>query len=384
MRSGVLARCAAAVAVLLAAGCSSGEGDPLTRLSEAPPAGAGQSGPSASAEPQVAKVRQPWQPGMRQYGIAIYWENNGNDTDQIVRAKAQKVLDHVVELGANSVSISFSFVMDSAYANAVRMDHPITPSPARLEIVLDEANKRELRTAVRPMLNERNLTEDDPDMWRGSIRPANRTKWFASYRDMLVEYAKVAEESKVATFVVGTELNSMESSTNGWRTVATGVKAVYTGEIDYSANYDRLRKSGPAPGITLSVDAYPPLEVDDSASVSRLVEGWNDWLDDHRGTGTIPDLVLAEVAIGARSGAYQEPWSPHAEGSIKPEIQQRWFDTACQVMRERDLGGIYFWMINLDTDPKAEPTSTSPMDFLGRPGEQNIARCFAKDPKRVG
>lgn len=382
MRAGPVARCAAALAVLLAAGCSSGEGDPLDRLSDAPPAASGEPGASASAEPQVVQVRQPWQEGMRQHGIAIYFENNEDDTDQIVRAKAQKVLDHVVELGANSVSISFSFVMDSAYANAVRMDHPITPSPARLGIVLDEANKRGLRTAVRPMLNERNLTTDDPDMWRGSIQPESRTKWFASYRDMLVEYAKVAEAAKSATFVVGTELNTMESSTNGWRTVATGVKDVFSGEIDYSANFDRLRKTGPAPGITLSVDAYPPLEVADSASVSRLVEGWNDWLDDAVGTGPLPDLVLAEVAIGARAGAYREPWSPKAKGAIKPEIQQRWFDTACQVMHERDLGGIYFWMINMDTDPKAKASNRSPMDFLGRPGEQNIARCFAKDPRR--
>jgi hypothetical protein len=378
MRAAIMAHCAVVLAVLLVAGCSSGEG----RLSQGQPAGgAGPAGASTSAEPQVVQVRQPWQPGMRQHGIAIYWENTNNDTDQIVRAKAQKILDHVVALGANSVSISFSFVMDSAYANAVRMDDPITPSPGRLEIVLDEANRRGLRTTVRPMLSERNLTKDDPNMWRGSIRPESRTKWFASYRDMLVEYAKVAEASKAATFVVGTELNSLESDTAGWRTVATGVTAVYKGEIDYSANYDRLRKSGPAPGITLSVDAYPPLQVGDSASVSRLVAGWNKWLDDNRGKGPIPDLVLAEVAIGARSGAYKEPWSPHTNGSIKPEIQERWFDTACQVMRERDLGGIYFWMINLDADPKAEPSSKSPMDFLGRPGEQNITRCFANDAR---
>jgi len=376
---------AVALAGLLLAGCSSGGGgDPLTRLSEAPPQpGGGKPGASTSAEPEVVKVKQPWQPGMRQYGIAIYWENNDDDTDQIVRAKAQKVLDHAVELGANSVSFSFSFVMDSAYANAVRTDDPITPPPSRLEIALDEANKRGLRTVVRPMLHERNLTKDDPDMWRGSIRPENRTKWFASYLDLLLGYAKVAERSKAATFVVGTELNSMEASTTGWKTVAAGIKEVYSGEVEYSANYDKLRESGPAPGIGLSVDAYPPLELGDSASVSRIVAGWNDWLDDNRGDGPITDLVLAEVAIGARSGAYQEPWSPHAKGSIKPEIQQRWFDAACEVMRERDLGGIYFWMINMDVDPKAKPSSKSPMDFLGRPGEQNIARCFAKDPKRA-
>jgi hypothetical protein len=368
---------AACAAVLLAAGCSSGGNDPLGRISSEPPPAGGSGSPSD--EPQVVKVKDPWQPGMRQHGIAIYWENNPNDTDQVVRVKAQKILDHVVSLDANAVSISFSFVMDTAYANAVRMDKPLTPSPARLAIVLDEANKRDLRINIRPLLNERNLTEDDPNMWRGAIRPADRTKWFASYRDMMVKYAKVAEAAKVATFVIGTELTSLESNTTGWKTVATGVKAVYSGELDYSANHDRLKKTGPATGITLSVDAYPPIKVSDSASVTKLVDGWNDWLDDGRGDGKLSDLVLAEVAIGARPGAYKEPWSPHTNGSIKPEIQQRWFDAACQVMKDRDLAGIYFWMINLDADPKTKPSSKSPMDFLGRAGEQNISRCFTKD-----
>jgi hypothetical protein len=364
-------------AVLLAGGCSSSGDDPIGRISTAPPS-ADSSGGAPTAKP-VVKVREPWKPGMRQHGIAIYWENNPNDTDQIVRVKAQKILDHVVALGANAISVSFSFTMDSAYADAVRMDNPITPSPARLALVLDEANKRDLRTAIRPMLNERNLTDDDPDMWRGSIRPASRTKWFASYRDMLVKYAKVAEAARSATFVVGTELSSLESTSTGWKTVATGVKDVYTGEIDYSANHDRLREKGPATGISLSVDAYPPVRVSDTATVSNLVDGWNDWLDDNRGSGELSDLVLAEVAIAARTGAYSEPWSPHAKGPIKPEIQQRWFDAACRVMHERDLGGIYFWMINLDADPKTKPSSKSPMDFLGRPGEKNISACFTKD-----
>jgi hypothetical protein len=196
---------------------------------------------------------------------------------------------------------------------------------------------------------------------------------------MLVKYAKVAEAARSATFVVGTELSSLESTSTGWKTVATGVKDVYTGEIDYSANHDRLREKGPATGISLSVDAYPPVRVSDTATVSKLVDGWNDWLDDNRGSGELSDLVLAEVAIAARTGAYSEPWSPHAKGPIKPEIQQRWFDAACRVMHERDLGGIYFWMINLDADPKTKPSSKSPMDFLGRPGEKNISACFTKD-----
>jgi hypothetical protein len=368
------------VVVALLAGCGT-EDDPLARISQEPTGGVTASGgASASPPPQV---KQRWKAGMRQYGIAVYWQNNPDDSDQVVRTKAKKILNHVVSLGANSVSISFSFLMDSAEASVVRADDPMTPSPGRLAIVLDEANNRGLRTTVRPMLHERNLaSHDEPDMWRGSIRPASRAKWFSSYRDMLVEYGKVAQGSKVATFVVGTELNSMESNGDGWRTVATGLGDVYSGELDYSANHDRLRKNGPAPGISLSVDAYPPVKVGDGATVAQLTAGWNEWLTDNRGSGKLSDLVLAEVAIGARSGAYREPWSPHAKGTIRPEIQQRWFDAACEVMRKRDLAGIYFWMLNLDSDPTAQPSDKAPMDFAARPGEKNIARCFAKSARR--
>lgn len=374
MRAGLAV--VAALAVL--AGCSAQSDDPASRISTAQPSGS----PVVTEEP-VVKVSQPWAEGMFQHGVAVYWENNPNDTDQIVRAKAQKILDHVVSMGANSVSISFSFVMESATASGVLTDHDITPSPRRLSIVLDEANKRALRTAVRPMLNERNLVKDDPNMWRGAIRPASKQKWFASYRDLLVSYGTVAAEAKVATFVVGTELTSLETYADGWEVVSEGLRGVYSGELDYSANHDRLRKAGPAEGITRSVDAYPSIKLGDGASVSQLKTGWNAWLTKNRGKGALPDLVLAEVAIGARGGAYREPWSPRQKGAIKPEIQERWFETACDVMHERNLAGIYFWMINLDADPTKKPTAKTPMDFIGRPSEQTVKDCFARDAKRA-
>jgi hypothetical protein len=268
--------------------------------------------------------------------------------------------------------------MDSAYASSVRADEPITPAPEGLAIVLAEANARKLRVTVRPMLHEVNLTDDDPDMWRGSIRPRDRSNWFASYRDLLVPYAKVAAEAKVATFVVGTELNSMEDDRR-WRVVVDGVRAVYRGELGYSANHDKLVGPAPAPGLIKSVDAYPALKnLGDDASVDKLVAGWERWLD-RKSRGTLPQLVLAEVAISARSGAYAEPWSPHPRGRILPKIQQRWFDTACEIVRRRDLGGLYFWMINLDSDPAAaSPPDDAPMDFVGRPAERNVTACFAR------
>lgn len=364
---------AAALGAVLS-GCSSPVDNSRVRQDPSP----GTSSPAAVPSPTVATVRQVWRPGLVQAGVAVYWQNNPDDSDDIVRAKAAKIFDYIVKMGANSLSLSFPFVMDSPYASTVRSDDPMTPAPQRLAIVLAEANARKLRVTVRPMLHEVNLTKDDPDMWRGSIRPRDRSTWFASYRDLLVPYARVCAEAKVATLVVGTELNSMEADRR-WRVVVDGVRAVYRGELGYSANHDKLVGPAPAPGLIKSVDAYPALkDLGDNASVDDLIAGWQRWLN-RRSRGKLPQLVLAEVAISARTGAYAAPWSPHPRGRINPKIQQRWFDTACEMVRRRDLAGIYFWMINMDSDPAtAAPPDDAPMDFVGRPAERNVTACFAR------
>lgn len=331
---------------------------------------------------QVATVTNVWQPGQRELGIAMYWQNNPQDDESAVRAKASTALNYIVKSGANSVSINYSFVMDSATASAVLMEHEITPSPGRLAIVLDEAKKRKLRITIRPMLNERNLTKDDPDMWRGAITPEDRAAWFTSYREFLVKYAALAESEGVATYVLGTELNSLESDEQGWAKVVSGVKAAYKGELGYSANHDRVAGDSPAPELIKSADAYPSLQLPDDASKADVTAGLSGWLDT-MGEGPLDDVVLAEVGIAAKGGAYERPWQPRVGGEIKTEIQQTWFDAICDLMWDRNLAGVYFWMINMDIDPKElVPTKESPMDFAGGPAAQNMSNCFARGADR--
>jgi hypothetical protein len=355
---------------LVLAGCSYGTGDPLSRLQQ----NAAVTDPAGPASP-APSVTRPWHKGIRQYGIGVYWQDSPTDRDEDMRKRARKVLDHVVRLGANSLSVSFPFFMDGPHASVARADDPRTPSPDRLAIVLDEANRRGLRTTIRPILDEYNLAKDDPRMWRGAIAPADRGSWFASMRDLLVSYATVAQAKQVATFVVGTELTSLERDPR-WSETVAAVRVRFGGELGYSANHDRLAGPAPVGDVHKLVDAYPALALPDSATVPQLVAGWHAWLN-VKGRGPLPDLVLSEVAIGARAGAYREPWSPHANGLIVPQIQQRWFAAACQVVRERNLGGMYFWMINMDSDPAEAPPDSQPMDFVGRPAERDVVACFA-------
>jgi hypothetical protein len=378
--------------VLLAAtlaGCGGGD-DPLSRTQPydpdkpqtgGAPGAPGAPGATGAAEPAPTPVAHPWRKGMRQHGIAVYWERNPQDSDQTVRAKAQKILDWVVSTGANSMSLSFSFTMTGLNGSVVKTDHPMTPTPSQVGIVLDEARKRKLRAAVRPMLSEKGITEGHPKAWRGTIAPADKEQWFDTYAEMIAQYAKPAETFDAAAIVIGTELNSMERDKR-WSRVTKAAAKIFHGELGYSANHDRLPGSMPIDGVVKSVDAYPPVDLPDTATVPEITAELNKWLAANT-IGATPNLVLAEVAISAHGGAYKKPFSTAADGVLVPQIQQRWFDAACALMHKRNLGGMYFWMINLDADPRtAKPTAAAPMDFVGGPAEKNVRACFKQSAER--
>ncbi|RZU48452.1 hypothetical protein EV385_0167 [Krasilnikovia cinnamomea] len=382
MRSRGLARLVSVVMLGTMLSACSGEDDPLSRIHAYDPSRPGA--PTASGgtqEPPPKPVARPWRAGMRQYGIAVYWERNTKDSDQTVRAKARRILDWVVSTGANSVSLSYPFTMSGITSSRINDDGPMTPTAGQIGIVLEEARARRLRAALRPILSEKNLTAKDPKAWRGTIAPADRDEWFASYAAMISKYAKPAQTFGAASIIVATELNSMERDRR-WSRVTKAAAQVFRGELGYSANHDRLPGSMPISGVVKSVDAYPPVNLPDSATVAQLTAALDAWLEANT-VGATPELVLAEVAIGARRGAYKKPFSTAPNGPLVPRIQQRWFDATCELMRRRDLGGIYYWMINFDADPRTvKPTAAAPMDFVGGESVGNVRACFARPAER--
>ncbi len=143
---------------------------------------------ASGASLPVLKVAKPWRPGMRQFGIDVYWVANTTDPAAVVSAKARRIINYAVGLHANSISLSFPFYTDGVRSDAL-FARKTTPSPADIAIFLSAAVKSRIRVMLRPILNEDNLFKQHA--WRGAIKPAHRAAWFASYTKLLLPYAKV-------------------------------------------------------------------------------------------------------------------------------------------------------------------------------------------------
>ncbi len=125
---------------------------------------------------------------MPQWGVQLYWEEEKSKrSDTFIEAQAGKQAKYLIGLGANSVSVSFPFFIQNPTSNKLSAG-PKTPSPERLERVLKVFKDAGFRTTVRPILDEGTLEQSNG--WRGSIEPASRSAWFASYKRFLTRTSR--------------------------------------------------------------------------------------------------------------------------------------------------------------------------------------------------
>ena len=342
-----------------------------------PASGRSRGTPAAKAaqEYPVHTVADPWKPGEPQLGIQIYWERDAADPASYIWGKAVRAVDYAVSLDCNSVTISFPFYTPGIDASTVGA-HSTTPTPADIGILVHEAVAAGLRVTVRPILDEASL--NPPKGWRGNITPASLNSWFAGYQSFLEPYAEVSQQQRATSFVIGTELNSLEGDPR-WPALIGAVTKDFHGQIGYDANWDNfVNKPIAIPVSDLGVDAYFPVKAPQDAPVSQLVAGWNTWLD-RKTTGPLSDYIFGEAGIGAELDDYDSPGDFYARRAVDPQTQATWYTAVCQVARQRQVGGVYFWNFDFDSDPsKPAAAGQAPLEFTGRPlSEQAIRACFA-------
>jgi Glycoside Hydrolase Family 113 len=332
------------------------------------------------AGPKVPTVADVWHPGMPQLGIDVYWVANTRDSDAVIRAKARRIINYAIGLGANSISLSFPFYTYGITSDTLYGSPATTPSPAHIAIFLSEAAESHIRVTLRPLLNEDVLVAQNPQAWRGSIDPADLAAWFRSYRQFLLPYAEVAATGHAATFVIGTELESLEGDPR-WPALIRAIGSVYTGQLLYDENFDEFAAhDANLPVAAFGVDAYPRFQLPDSASVGELASAWEGWLGTHT-PAVLSKAVLSEVGIDAVAGSYSDPgaWLGTVNSPIDQRVQRNWYEGVCRAVAAEHVAGLYWWEVNFDANPAAPaPFQSDRITFLGRSAQQVIKTCFAR------
>jgi len=160
-----------------------------------------------------------------------------------------------------------------------------------------------------------------PQLWiwqgefTGTIKMKSETDWKQlenTYADFILTYAKLAQETNVAIYCIGTELEGfVKNRPRFWSDLIARVKKVYKGKLTYAANWDEYPRVPFWEQMDyIGVDAYFPLSEEKHPSQEQMGKGWQKW------KSTLKDLAeqkakpILFTEFGYRSMDYtaKKPW----------------------------------------------------------------------------
>ena len=206
--------------------------------------------------------------------------------------------------------------------------------------------------------------------WRGELAPKNEADWQVlemSYEAYILQLARVAAALKVDLFSVGTELKqSTWKRPAFWRQLIQKVRAIYSGKLIYSANWDEYQKITFWQDLDyIGVDTYFPISRMATPSVKKTIKNWRSIQKQLKKISKKENRKILLTEFGYRNVSYsgKRPWlHDKGQASINNEAQQNLYEAFFQAFWGKNwVAGGFAWQWFCVTKPKGN-TSFSIQD----------------------
>lgn len=147
-----------------------------------------------------------------------------------------------------------------------------------------------------------------------------------NYEDMMLLYAKLAQETNAEMYCIGTELNSFVSRRpEFWKALISKIKDIYKGELTYAENWDKIENVPFWKDLDyIGVDAYFPISETKTPLVEEVKQSWvtiNKKLEHLSKTNNKP-ILFTEFGYRSIDFAGKTPWDArYVEGQVNEEAQ---------------------------------------------------------------
>ncbi|KJJ85205.1 protein containing Coagulation factor 5/8 type [Candidatus Omnitrophus magneticus] len=267
-------------------------------------------------------------------------------SDELLMPVSDFTLISLKEKGIDTISIMVPAYQDALNSEVIfTNDRPggDTPTDIAITHAIETCHKLGMRVLLKPHV--------DPRTNEARIDIVGNQKWFDSYEEFILRYAKIAALNNVEIFSIGTELEgtTFEAWTSRWEIIIKKVREVYKGKLVYSANWTEYQ------GVPfwkdmdyLGIDAYFPLTDKNDATREELISAWEKkageietWL---RENNLLDKPVLfTEIGYTTTDGTNRQPWV--ALTSIEDQQEQSdCLDAAFEVLTKKPwFKGYYLW-----------------------------------------
>jgi hypothetical protein len=226
-------------------------------------------------------------------------------------AYSEELLDELVRLGANAISITPFGRIWSLDSTRIALDFELPYEENRRGIarMIAQAKARGLRVLLIPHLWV------ETSGWRGEIDPSTPARWAAyqaSYREFVLSWARDAQAFGADAFSIGVECKSWSGRFGDyWTELIAEVRRVFHGPLTYSANWDEVDSVLFWDQLDwIGVNAFYPLARENDAPQATYVRSAEQALGELGSLAAELErpIVLVEIGYTTRANAAVEPW----------------------------------------------------------------------------
>ncbi|MFD0843548.1 glycoside hydrolase [Flaviramulus multivorans] len=223
-----------------------------------------------------------------------------------------KHVQPVINVNANFAAIMpFGFIRDLEHPEIVHNTERqwFGETRAGAKQYIDELRKSNIKIMIKPQIW----------VWRGEftgfIEMKDEATWKSledSYSKFILEYAELAEETKVDIFCIGTELERfIDNRPEYWFLLIKEIKKVYKGKLTYAANWNEFNRTPFWSELNyIGVDAYFPVSQSKTPTVEECLKGWEKYKQDIKRIHDKFQKPILFTEYGYRSVDYsgKQPW----------------------------------------------------------------------------
>jgi hypothetical protein len=262
------------------------------------------------------------------------------------------LLGEIVALGASHVALVVPLYQTHATSTQLRLHTRFSPTLEAIADTIRDARRAGLEVTVFPIV--RLSDPRSPERMARHLGPADPDAWFASYGPDGGDLASLAMLTGATRLVVGSELSSLDGDLERWGKLITFIRAVFSGTLVYSANWDHYQRRTPVrPGrragrrrLFQSARAVGrrPMSSPGRAAGERIGREIESDLAKYD-----KPFVFTEVGYRSRHGATASPWDeslgrhadlrPNSSAGSRPSA---WPGPPLASSHAR-LDGLYIW-----------------------------------------
>jgi len=270
--------------------------------------------------------------------------------------KSLEMHKHLKNTGYNSVQINTFCYMRNSEQPAIFYGFDSTMDNKYLKKEIKNLKNKAFSVMLKPHLWIGGL-EFNPENWRSNIdysNPGERASWFHNYGKFIINQARIAENNNVDIFVIGTELVKLAKYHEEWKKIIKDVRKIYSGKLTYAAESRNAFNINFWEDLDfIGIDVYFPLTVKQEPSLSDLLDGWIQYVDDIKTLSSKYDKKIVFTEIGYKSvvGTAVRPWEWNTEGQVSQQQQAQAFEAMFRIFSKKNyIEGIYIWKYFTDND----------------------------------